>query len=243
MTTFGARLSSAVEAKGPLCAGIDPHAALLGAWGLRDDVDGLERFTMTAVEALWLAKPPIGASRKMRRPIVLTIRQPPSNVPTVRVAPQASFTHSGTVNVSRCPEASRSAAITPIPFCASFAPWLRDSAALIAHSAPRIGPRNRRVAEIEALLPVNVRQIHVEQPPLLPHLAVQRRPGHGRVQHELVQVGVVRDRVLDLRRQVLGRVVLQPDDRRPQQHDPVLPQFARQSHRVRPGELRVLRLR
>ena len=29
MTTFGARLHEALRARGPLCAGIDPHAALL----------------------------------------------------------------------------------------------------------------------------------------------------------------------------------------------------------------------
>jgi orotidine-5'-phosphate decarboxylase len=32
--------------------GIDPHAALLRAWGFDDDVAGLERWTRTAVEAL-----------------------------------------------------------------------------------------------------------------------------------------------------------------------------------------------
>ncbi len=52
MTTFGERLESAKQARGPLCAGIDPHASLLADWGLTDDVAGLERFTMTAVEAL-----------------------------------------------------------------------------------------------------------------------------------------------------------------------------------------------
>ncbi len=50
--TFGRRLRGAVAARGPLCAGIDPHAALLAHWGLPDDADGLERFAMTAVEAL-----------------------------------------------------------------------------------------------------------------------------------------------------------------------------------------------
>ena len=49
---FGARLRAAMDERGPLCAGIDPHAALLAAWGLSDDARGLERFTMTAVEAL-----------------------------------------------------------------------------------------------------------------------------------------------------------------------------------------------
>jgi orotidine-5'-phosphate decarboxylase len=51
-TTFGARLRAAMDARGPLCAGIDPHAALLEAWGLPDDVSGLERFALTCVEAL-----------------------------------------------------------------------------------------------------------------------------------------------------------------------------------------------
>ena len=49
---FGARLHAAVQARGPLCAGIDPHASLLAAWGLSDDVAGLERFALTAVEGL-----------------------------------------------------------------------------------------------------------------------------------------------------------------------------------------------
>ena len=52
MSTFGARLRSAMDERGPVCAGIDPHASLLRAWGYDDDVAGLERFTMTAVEAL-----------------------------------------------------------------------------------------------------------------------------------------------------------------------------------------------
>jgi orotidine-5'-phosphate decarboxylase len=31
---FGVRLRAAMDAHGPLCAGIDPHPALLEAWGL-----------------------------------------------------------------------------------------------------------------------------------------------------------------------------------------------------------------
>ena len=30
---FGARLEAAMDAHGPLCVGIDPHPALLAAWG------------------------------------------------------------------------------------------------------------------------------------------------------------------------------------------------------------------
>ena len=50
--TFGSRLSEAMEGRGRLCAGIDPHPALLDAWGLTDSAVGLERFALSAVEAL-----------------------------------------------------------------------------------------------------------------------------------------------------------------------------------------------
>ena len=52
MSTFGARLHAAIGARGPFCVGIDPHSALLTDWGLADDVAGLERFALTAVEAV-----------------------------------------------------------------------------------------------------------------------------------------------------------------------------------------------
>lgn len=48
--TFGARLREAMDGHGPLCAGIDPHPALLGAWGLTDSAVGLERFSLAALE-------------------------------------------------------------------------------------------------------------------------------------------------------------------------------------------------
>ncbi len=41
-----------MDTRGPLCVGIDPHSALLRAWGLDDDVAGLETFSRTVVEAL-----------------------------------------------------------------------------------------------------------------------------------------------------------------------------------------------
>jgi len=49
---FGERLDAAVAARGPLVVGIDPHVPLLRAWGLPEDVSGLERFALTAVEAV-----------------------------------------------------------------------------------------------------------------------------------------------------------------------------------------------
>ena len=50
-STFGERLVAAGAERGRLCVGIDPHAHLLRAWGLNDDVDGLRRFARTCVEA------------------------------------------------------------------------------------------------------------------------------------------------------------------------------------------------
>ena len=51
MTPFGTRLRRAMDTLGPFCAGIDPHPSLLHAWGLDDDVAGVERFSRTAAEA------------------------------------------------------------------------------------------------------------------------------------------------------------------------------------------------
>ena len=49
---FGARLRAAMDARGPLCVGIDPHAHLLDAWGLPDTPEGLASFTYGVVDAL-----------------------------------------------------------------------------------------------------------------------------------------------------------------------------------------------
>jgi orotidine-5'-phosphate decarboxylase len=49
--TFGARLDGALTARGSLCVGIDPHPALLAAWGLSDDIDGVRQFADICVEA------------------------------------------------------------------------------------------------------------------------------------------------------------------------------------------------
>jgi orotidine-5'-phosphate decarboxylase len=52
VSPFGDRLAAVVAQRGPLVVGIDPHLPLLREWGLPPDVDGLERFAMTAVEAI-----------------------------------------------------------------------------------------------------------------------------------------------------------------------------------------------
>jgi orotidine-5'-phosphate decarboxylase len=52
MSRFGARLRTAMDTRGPLCVGVDPHPQLLRQWGLDDDPAGLDRFARTCVEAL-----------------------------------------------------------------------------------------------------------------------------------------------------------------------------------------------
>ena len=49
--SFGSRARAAMDAYGPVCVGIDPHASLLEAWGVGDTLDGLDRFAAACVEA------------------------------------------------------------------------------------------------------------------------------------------------------------------------------------------------
>lgn len=52
MSGFAGRYRTAVERRGRLCAGIDPHAELLEQWGLPVSADGLATFADICVEAL-----------------------------------------------------------------------------------------------------------------------------------------------------------------------------------------------
>ena len=49
---FGARLAEAMDAHGPLCVGIDPHASLLAEWGLPDDAGGVREFALRVMDAV-----------------------------------------------------------------------------------------------------------------------------------------------------------------------------------------------
>ena len=51
MTTFGQRLAGALDAHGALCVGIDPHEALLKAWGMDADAAGAREFGLRVVDA------------------------------------------------------------------------------------------------------------------------------------------------------------------------------------------------
>jgi orotidine-5'-phosphate decarboxylase len=48
---FGERVRTALSAHGPLCVGIDPHQALLSAWGLDDTAAGVREFGLRTVDA------------------------------------------------------------------------------------------------------------------------------------------------------------------------------------------------
>ncbi|QSB06617.1 orotidine-5'-phosphate decarboxylase [Natronoglycomyces albus] len=49
---FGLRVQSAIEQRGRLCVGVDPHASLLAAWGLNDDLASATRFSYRLVDAV-----------------------------------------------------------------------------------------------------------------------------------------------------------------------------------------------
>ncbi len=52
MSDFGQRLRTAMDERGQLCVGIDPHPALLADWGLPDSPSGLRDFGERCVAAL-----------------------------------------------------------------------------------------------------------------------------------------------------------------------------------------------
>ncbi|MGY5764434.1 orotidine-5'-phosphate decarboxylase [Brachybacterium sp. DNPG3] len=50
--SFGERLQASTAEHGPVIAGVDPHVALLEAWGLPDTPDGLRSFSCAVLEAV-----------------------------------------------------------------------------------------------------------------------------------------------------------------------------------------------
>ena len=81
-----------------------------------------------------------------------------------------------------------------------------------------------RVAVVEDELPVNVAGVKfafVFHHALGRKFRVQRRAGDGRVEHELVEVGIVSGGVVDRRVDVFQGVVLEADDRRAEHADAV----------------------
>lgn len=68
------------------------------------------------------AKPFIGASFIIFIPIVLIIRQPPTDVPRAIARAQVNLTQSGTTNSFKIPLPTSAIVIIPMDFWASFEP-------------------------------------------------------------------------------------------------------------------------
>lgn len=52
LTSFGTRLEAIIDARGPLCVGIDPHPYLLSTWGLVDSAAGIRDFSFRVLDAV-----------------------------------------------------------------------------------------------------------------------------------------------------------------------------------------------
>ena len=99
-----------------------------------------------------------------------------------------------------------------------------------------------RMAVIELQLPVGIGHQGfgiAQQRAVGLVFGVQRRAGNGRVKHELVELGVVADRVIDHFVDVLRRMLFQADDARTEHANPVRLQLANQGNGVGSGQLRV----
>src|SRR5208283_333155 len=79
--------------------------------------------------------------------------------------------------------------------------------------ALRIVARDGCMPEVELELAMNVGGVHVrQQASLLTHFLIKRRTRNRRVEHELVKIGLVRNRCFNFLDDVVGRMVLQSDD-------------------------------
>ena len=120
---FGARLRRAMDERGPLCVGIDPHASLLAAWGLNDDVAGLERFTATVVEALAdrvaVFKPQSAFFERFGSRGIAVLEKAVAGA-RARPAPWSSWTPSAATSARPWPR-------TPRPSCARTRPLFSDA--------------------------------------------------------------------------------------------------------------------
>ena len=109
-----------------------------------------------------------------------------------------------------------------------------------------LGPRRQmRVPVGKTQLAVHVGAVlplRIQQRPLLLVLLEQRRAGHRRVEHELMELRVVADRVLDRFGHVVRSVLLQTDDGGTEDADTVRLQPAHHFPRIRPVQLLVLAL-
>src|SRR4029453_11714268 len=114
-------------------------------WGVLAGAPTTVAARITAAELVWLTRPSTGRMRKMRRPMVLTIRHPPIAVPRVSATAQARIAQTGAESDWVVPLASSSTASTPTAFWASLAPWLKASHPEVTHCARSTGRFARAV--------------------------------------------------------------------------------------------------
>lgn len=135
--TFGARLSAAMTARGPLCVGIDPHPGLLAAWGLADNVQGLRSFSLGVLEAV----APLAAAVKPQ--VALYERHGSAGLAVLEELLAAS-TEAGVLSIA---DAKRGDIGSTMAGYADA--WLRDGSALAADSvtlSPYLGFESLRPA-------------------------------------------------------------------------------------------------
>jgi orotidine-5'-phosphate decarboxylase len=135
--SFGSRLGRAMAERGPLCVGIDPHPALLQRWGLNDDAAGLERFSLTVLEAVG----PLAAAVK---PQVALYERHGSAGMAVLERTLAASAEAGVLSIA---DAKRGDIGSTMAAYADA--WLRDGSALAADSvtlSPYLGFESLRPA-------------------------------------------------------------------------------------------------
>src|SRR5579862_1340619 len=74
--------------------------------------------------------------------------------------------------------------------------------------------RDRLVLKIKFVLPVNIGEVDlIQHASLRGHLLIKRGSGDWRIEHELVKISLAANCSFDLRDDVVGRMVLESDDR------------------------------
>ena len=135
--SFGSRLGRAMADRGPLCVGIDPHPALLQRWGLADDAAGLERFSLTVLEAVG----PLAAAVKPQ--VALYERHGSAGMAVL----ERTLTAAAAASVLSIADAKRGDIGSTMAAYADA--WLRDGSALAADSvtlSPYLGFESLRPA-------------------------------------------------------------------------------------------------
>lgn len=134
---FGSRLGRAMAGRGPLCVGIDPHPALLQRWGLNDDAAGLERFSLTVLDA-------VGSLAAAVKPQVALYERHGSAGMAVLERVLAASAEAGVLSIA---DAKRGDIGSTMAAYADA--WLRDGSALAADSvtlSPYLGFESLRPA-------------------------------------------------------------------------------------------------